>query len=573
MKKTPNLSALLLIFLFVLIVGSLACNIPTSDARNFSLNPRAEDGSVSGSYHSPNDLGDKVNFSVTPDGFATFHLEGASESEMLTVDLSDEQTASLAWSGTTLDGLGPLTVAEQTALDDLMSSQLAQGLKMIPLDIGCQGADEIDPKQVAALLVPLQMRFKYLVSERATVSQELIALSQCDYGDSEEGQGEKATFIMLSRAAPVPVVLGYFPFDAQGAVETPISLGNGRHTACLTASSSVTAEGLVASNWLGSNPENFPGVRINQWGPCNAVCRGACGANCEPRNCKESNTSRCEKDDKGNNTGMSVPYLVFDCGLHDGCIDHDYCYDQCNSDYGCDSWEATLCRHGSLSVDNPPTNPPPPWWHCDQKATAEYGSKNTSAWVLGYGPQPIRETFEYIDYSQEKKLDLKACPLEEAKPPALDEQDTTIPVGTYFGTTDYPQTLAIHFDSGQYTVNKVTIHVAEDGTVSGSYSIYLVGDHETEEYFGKNCTGHGEVAFNGEFQGQLTSGYGTIGSSEMWDCKYFYDCNIMDVCSTNEPFYRQFDIQVNGDHMKGSTLPPPEAPDGWLMWTFDAVKE
>ena len=188
MKKTSDPIIYLLICVSILIIASLACNFPRDDGMNLSLDPRADDGSVSGSYHAPDDPGDhKVNFSVTTDGFATFRLDGAPESETLYVDLNDEQTVSLAWNGTTLDGLGVLTGEEQAALDDLMNSDLVHGLGMIPLDIGCQGDENLDPKQMAALLVPLQMRFKYSVTERWAETQELIALSQCDYGGSGQG--------------------------------------------------------------------------------------------------------------------------------------------------------------------------------------------------------------------------------------------------------------------------------------------------------------------------------------------------------------------------------------------------
>jgi len=322
MKKTSGPTIYLLACASLLIIVSLACNLPGNDDRNLTLNSQAEDGSISGSYNSPEiSGGHKVNFSVTLEGFATFHLEGAPDSETLTVDLRDEQTANLDWNGITLDGHGALTDEEQSALDDLMSSDLAGSLGMIPLDIGCRGEEAIDAKQAAALLVPLQMRYKYLVTDRWNETQDLITLSQCDYGVGEaDGQ---ASFVLISRAAPIPVVFGYFPFDAEGAVEPSQASGMGLKTACLAGSPALIAYGPIQFNLLRSNPDNITAVLTNETGPCNALCRGACGADCEPNNCKSSKEQRCEKDEAGLNTGMVEQYLVYDCGMHQGCIDHD----------------------------------------------------------------------------------------------------------------------------------------------------------------------------------------------------------------------------------------------------------
>ncbi|MEJ2449033.1 MAG: hypothetical protein P8Y37_13985 [Anaerolineales bacterium] len=215
MEKASAGIVKIMLSVLVLIAISIACKLPSFGQKNLLLNPRAEDGSVSGSYAN-SIAGDLVNFTVTKEGFATFQLEGGSDSDILTVDLSDEQSASMSWNGTTLDGYGGLDDNQQSAFADLMGSNISDSLGMIPLDIACQGEDEIDPKQVAALLVPLQMRFKYLITDRKAESQRLLDLSQCGYGENRED--EPGSLILVSRAAPVPVVFGYFPFDAEGAV-------------------------------------------------------------------------------------------------------------------------------------------------------------------------------------------------------------------------------------------------------------------------------------------------------------------------------------------------------------------
>lgn len=471
------------------------------------INPRTEDGSVSGSYITLNSSGNKVNFSVTADGFATFSLEGAPEFETLMVNLISEQSASLAWKGTILDGLGALTGDEQAALDELMQGDLAHSLGMIPLDIGCLEDENIDAKQVAALLVPLQMRFKYLVTERSAESQELIALSQCNYGGSDENKGEQPSIVTVSRAAPVPVVLGYSPFDREGAMEALMSSVMGLETACLVDPSSITADGLISYHLSGSPPETMIGVHTDEFGPCNALCRGACGSDCISTNCKQSKSEHCELDHTGRYTGIFAHYLVYECGLHQGCIDHDYCYDQCNSDYGCGTWDAYMCRHGSVSKDNPPTSPPPAWWHCDQKAVAEHGHKNTSDWSLGYGPHSTTEKFEY---SVKSEQNLKECPEGEKPPAPPASEDASIPVGTYIGTSNFPSKRADAADFDSDVIIKedtIRLVVEEDGTAHGELISNSYTTYKEQSY-------HSVV--NGVISGQLTEPKGQLSISYSW---------------------------------------------------------
>jgi hypothetical protein len=55
---------LMLLCASVIIIVSLACNYPRNEGGNPTLAPRADDGSVSGSYHPPDGLcrDDTVNF-------------------------------------------------------------------------------------------------------------------------------------------------------------------------------------------------------------------------------------------------------------------------------------------------------------------------------------------------------------------------------------------------------------------------------------------------------------------------------------------------------------------------------
>ena len=64
MRKTSDGIVYILLSVFMLILVSIACNLPRNDQSNLTLNPRAEDGSVSGSYSSV-DSSDEINFNVT----------------------------------------------------------------------------------------------------------------------------------------------------------------------------------------------------------------------------------------------------------------------------------------------------------------------------------------------------------------------------------------------------------------------------------------------------------------------------------------------------------------------------
>ena len=370
-----------------------------------------EDGSIFGSYQIPS--GSKVDFAVTQDGFATFGVNGGEDTENLQVGLLDDRTARLSWSGITIDGFGELAPEEQVALDNLFASDLSQAIEMIPLDIACQGEDKIDTKQVAALLIPLQMRFKYQITDRVAEANRLIAHSNCNYANSFENQVDIHPVIQFSPSMPVPVVFGYFPFDGEGAIELPESSNNGSKLACPQPITKWYRDFLVF-------PETFfaskVGDNFNETGPCNAKCRGACGPDCILSNCRHTEERRCEKDEQGRNTGMVVIADVYDCGLHEGCIEHDLCYDACNAFLGCETWLAALCRHGwnlpdvtgNVSL-------------CDETAINNYGPVNPPLWARGYGPQPKRETFIYPNDEFEKKQNLVMCPVDNADKEEVDK--------------------------------------------------------------------------------------------------------------------------------------------------------
>ncbi|MBW2591089.1 MAG: hypothetical protein JRD71_10300, partial [Deltaproteobacteria bacterium] len=238
---------------------------PGQEEGRISLEKRGSDGDLSGTYQYYSVLGgDTVNFTVSAEGKAVFQIDNSPDSEKLIVDVSDEVIANMTWNGVTFDGMGGLTQEEMAALENLMDSDLAHGLNIIPLDAACQGENNIDPKQVAALLYPLQMRFKYLITDRQAEARHLGSFSQCDYGGSENIPAEFSSIIQLGPSTPVPVVIGYFPFDAEGAVESPVSQIPGGKTACLGEFPGGSAD---LGPPLENGPETGAGIIMDEYGP------------------------------------------------------------------------------------------------------------------------------------------------------------------------------------------------------------------------------------------------------------------------------------------------------------------
>jgi hypothetical protein len=246
--------------------------------------------------------------------------------------------------------------------------------------------------------------------------------------EQEEG-GEWSvlpSIVQMSTAAPVPVVVGYFPFDEEGAAEKTASRPAGTQVACLDQFPARMA-GLPATRGDGRAPAaDEAEIPFNEYGPCDAMCRGACGADCHPENCKETVHTMCEKDGMGRYTGMEIRVISYTCGAHEGCIEHDLCYDACNVSFGCDTWAAAFCRHAEHA--GPLLDPSLPTL-CDQHAIQKYGLSNTSQWVQGQGPQPIVRIFDYQDPEFPPRENHGKCPPETKadgeKEPAEDLPETS----------------------------------------------------------------------------------------------------------------------------------------------------
>jgi hypothetical protein len=418
---------------FILLGDRFGDLIRSGGSEGLSIDRDTFHGTVGGEYRYPDDMGGwKVQFHVQADGHAQFYSD-ADPSKILTVDPGDEGAVNMTWAGVTLDGQGALTDQEQSILSDLMASDLLHGLSMIPLDVACLGPDEISDNQVAALLFPLQMRFKYQIPDRQAAASDLIALSRCDYSSGEGNQAKQPTVIQLTPAMPVPVVFGYFPFDEVGAVEPEASLDPAAKLACLGPSAVTPADQGAPVNPLIGRPVSVGGPIVNEWGYCGAMCRGACGSDCTRENCTRAYEWRCEQDAMGQNTGNKILMAIYDCGVHQACFDHDACYDQCNKTWGCKTWAAAYCRHARLlpdmALDDLRVQPLLRIAFCDQRTTAEWGFVDALAWSQGHGPQPMRQVYEYLMDYPGSGPDLEMCPLPMDEDSEGEEPPLVTPAG------------------------------------------------------------------------------------------------------------------------------------------------
>jgi hypothetical protein len=408
----------------VLIFGCMACLcclaaafvfrerlvelIEPVDPGDFRIDRPADDGSISGVYRYTNLLGaHRARFTVSADGgTATFFVDGALESETLMVTMNGDESVTLSWQGINWDGDGPLTTAERDALESLLASDLALGLKVIPLKAGCRSDDAPSPEQVATLLVPLQMQIKYTVADRLSQLGNLEYYTECREKVRGEWQ-DLPTIIQLGSSSPVPVVLGHFPFDEEGAVEEGESRVPGAKTACAELVPSRMIGPLVPPGEASGMPAGDEDIRWNETGPCDAKCRGACGADCHPTNCEESILVMCQKDAEGAYTGKEIRVISYTCGLHEGCIEHDLCYDTCNRLLGCKTWAAAVCRHAHPQIT--PLDPSV-FALCDQAAIDKYGIDNTKQWVQGMGIHTSERIFDYPDPDFSPRENHDRCP-------------------------------------------------------------------------------------------------------------------------------------------------------------------
>lgn len=137
----------------------------------------------------------------------------------------------------------------------------------------------------------------------------------------------------------------------------------------------LTVSLIVALAGAASCPSSPPGAAPRNPGiPSGALCRGACGRDC-PSTCEDlPDISICAPD------GEHVcKYKVIKCGSHQGCRDHDDCYDACAL-----RSPPVFCPWGGQCCDD-----------CNDNCTDQYGYLKCASWALGNGPYDSWLKFSY----------------------------------------------------------------------------------------------------------------------------------------------------------------------------------
>jgi hypothetical protein len=339
--------------------SALANELKVQVGSQVSFGTTAVEGGVSGrclSYPS----GKETAFSAQPmseqgRGSARYEVAGSGQTLDVLIDAPD--SGHIIWKGVKIDGKGVLSAEEETALRELAASELFRAMTMAPLEVACSAVSDPSSPALAALVLPWQMTLKYLESDAVGAARMATHDASCAFfpdqktGPPTGGPSAKQATLILSNAAPLPVVFGYFPMDAEGA--------QGMHQ--------TMVDPADTDSWVES-PR----------GPCNALCRGACGADCpvgDGKNCERSEDRLCVKDEAtGRFTGKSRLRVTYTCWTHPGCQEHDDCYDECNRKYGCDTFLAAWCRHNVNQWES--------LRGCDLLAADKYGS-SVGLWAQG----------------------------------------------------------------------------------------------------------------------------------------------------------------------------------------------
>ena len=108
--------------------------------------------------------------------------------------------------------------------------------------------------------------------------------------------------------------------------------------------------------------------------PSGAKCRGVCGPDCAPNCTAEPDRNRCAEDLGGNRHFICIYKGVQTCGTHEGCRNHDACYDWC-------------AAGGSGSIFDSCHR-----W-CDFGCICDYDLNRCIGWALGMPPFDSEMTF------------------------------------------------------------------------------------------------------------------------------------------------------------------------------------
>lgn len=315
---------------------------------------------------------------------ASFSTDGADEFHVV-VTATDR--ARLNFRGTSVDGFGALNESERAALQTLNTAPFRDALRMIPLELACQRGD-LHPAIFAALLFPWQLVHKYLTHPREAALEEYTTRAPCltlpSLFELSRMQRPLPAYEILPRHFPFPHAGEYMPLDGTGWLE-----GSDVTSAALLATA-VTAEATAQVTPVNQRTES-------PRGPDGAPCRGACGPDCSPNNYSQHPGSRvetvCTVNADGKQTGEIEEWGIYELGLHEGCVVHDQCYDDCVDMNGlCENkwgipgfcFDSAKAFVGNFAC----------YRACDSDCLTRFGSRCLQ-WARGYGPYDSTGIFEY----------------------------------------------------------------------------------------------------------------------------------------------------------------------------------
>jgi hypothetical protein len=270
---------------------------------------------------------------------AQFQLPESGHS--LHVVIVDSTTASIVWNGVSIGGYGELTSTQVLALAELESTPLFRSLWRVPLELACH-FDHLAPQIYAALLFPWQVMLKYRVTDRPQHLTNALADVSCAHLPTVQQLVDGAPrprVALLERSLPFPYVRTFWGFDEAGAIGTaapsPADTA-GVADQPIDGRDSVRFDQRLEPSAASRASTDCPAAherRVVHYVPGAAMCRHACGADC-PTTCCTSDDVVCVVSTSGRYTGYGEVARTFVCDVHDGCVDHDDCYDSCVSRYG-----------------------------------------------------------------------------------------------------------------------------------------------------------------------------------------------------------------------------------------------
>lgn len=166
-----------------------------------------------------------VRFEAERAGAAGARARFEGNREVLTAVIEGPRRGAILWKDVTIRGMGARAAPELQALAEIEKSFPPRTLALIALDLACApGADKLDPAVGAALLMPWQMLLKYRASTRAIAPRTLAAESACQHfrrpaDERDPRRTPSPTVVALTFERPIPMAVGYFPFDGEGQVE------------------------------------------------------------------------------------------------------------------------------------------------------------------------------------------------------------------------------------------------------------------------------------------------------------------------------------------------------------------